>query len=255
VIWFATDRSTVSKAPPPPSAAKFAVTVQSAVIGPVVYVLAASEPPQPVTVSMWKPASAVTVNAVVAPSLTVALGGVIVPDGVPTTAVTVCVTVSAAKFAVTVQSAVIGPVVYVFAASEPPQPVTVVMWKPGFAVTVNAVVAPSLTVALGGVIVPDGVPTTAVTVCVTTFAAKFAMTVQSAMIAPVVYVPPTSEPAGHVPPTVSMRKPGSAVSVNCVVAPSFTVALGGVIVPDGVPTDEVTVCVTTGAKRPTMTGS
>jgi len=99
---------------------------------------------------------------------------------------------SGAKFAVTVQSAVIGPVVYVFAASEPPQPVTVSMWKPAFAVTVNAVVAPSFTVALGGVIVPDGVPTTAVTVWVTTFAAKFAMTVQSAMIAPVVYGVTTS---------------------------------------------------------------
>ena len=73
-----------------------------------------------------------------------------------------------------------------FATSEPPQPVTVLMWKPGSAVTVKAVVAPSFTVALGGVIVPEGVPTTAVTVCVTTSAAKLAVTVQSAVIGPVV---------------------------------------------------------------------
>ena len=99
--------------------------------------------------------------------MTVALGGVIVPEGVPTTAVTVCVTMSAAKFAVTVQSAVIGPVVYVSASViEPPQPVTVSMWKPLAGARSKLVVAPSATVTGAfGVIAPEGVPTTGVTVC------------------------------------------------------------------------------------------
>ena len=86
--------------------------------------------------------------------------------------------------AVTVQSPVIAPVVYVSPASEPPQPETVPTWYGGVAVTVNVVVAPSSTVCgVSGVIVPP-LPALGVTVCV--LIANVAVTVQSYVIAPVV---------------------------------------------------------------------
>jgi len=58
-----------------------AVTVQFAVIGPVVYIVPDNEPPQPVADAVY-PESATIVNVVVAPSFTVCgelIGGVIVP--------------------------------------------------------------------------------------------------------------------------------------------------------------------------------
>src|SRR5512144_1287994 len=62
---------------------------------------------------------------------------------------------SAENVADTVQSPVIAPVVYVSPASEPPQPETLWTWYGGVAVTVNVVVAPSLTVCgVSGAIAP-----------------------------------------------------------------------------------------------------
>lgn len=51
--------------------AKLAVTVQSPVISPVVYVLPESVPPQPETAAMWYPVAGVIVNALELLKLTV----------------------------------------------------------------------------------------------------------------------------------------------------------------------------------------
>ncbi len=153
---------------------------------------------------------------------------------------------SAAKFAITVQSATTGSVVKTVPTSEPPQvPPTLSIWNPASGVSANAGVAPSPTsCGVEGLIVPDGVPTLGVTVCVTTTAMKFAMTVQSALTGFVVNTVPARLPP-QVPPTLSIVKPGSGVSVKLVVAPSVTVCgVDGVIVPDGAPTLGVTTCVT-----------
>jgi hypothetical protein len=111
------------------------------------------------------------VKVAVAPSFTVCgVDGEIVPDGVPTLGVTVCVTaVSAAKFAMTVQFAVTAAVTYELPVSVPPQvPVTVSEWKPDAGASVNVDVAPLATVCgVDGEIVPLGVPTLGVTVKVT----------------------------------------------------------------------------------------
>jgi hypothetical protein len=72
----------------------------------------------------------------------------------------VCINVNVAT---TVQSAVIGPVVYVVPLSEPLQPVTVEMLYPEFGVTVNWVAFPDCTEADGGLIEPPD-PALAVTV-------------------------------------------------------------------------------------------
>jgi RNase P/RNase MRP subunit p29 len=149
---------------------KFAITVQSAVTGFVMNTVFTSEPPQvPPTPATWKPEEGVNVKLVVSPSSTVCgVEGAIVPEGVPTLGVTVCVTTIGAKFAMTVQSSVTGSVVNTLLTSVPPQvPPTLAISKPDDGVSVKLVVSPSSTVCgVEGAIVPDGVPTLGVTVCV-----------------------------------------------------------------------------------------
>jgi len=92
---------------------RFNTTVQLAVTAPVVYMLplsvpAAHVPPMP---AMEYPLFAVTVNVAVEPEFTVCtVFGLIVPWLLFTLGVTVYVLI--AKFAITVQLAVIAPVVY-----------------------------------------------------------------------------------------------------------------------------------------------
>jgi hypothetical protein len=94
---------------------KLADTVQAAVIGAVVYVVPARLPPQPETLVSVLPVSALISKLAVSPDATVADPGVIEPVPLPETDVdTVKVSGGVGtrpKDAVTVQAALIGPVV------------------------------------------------------------------------------------------------------------------------------------------------
>jgi hypothetical protein len=88
--------------------AKLAVTAQSAVIAPVVYVLPDKVPPQPVTDAMWYPVFGVIVKEAVELLVTVCgVFGLILPLA-PADGVTVY---ALEKVAVTVQLSVTNPVV------------------------------------------------------------------------------------------------------------------------------------------------
>lgn len=85
------------------------------------------------------PAVAPTVNVVVDPWLTTLEVGVIVP---PVLTAVDTVYEFKVNVALTVQTAVIAPVVYVLPDRVPPHPVTVLIAYPVFGVTVNEVVDP-----------------------------------------------------------------------------------------------------------------
>lgn len=122
------------------------VIVQAPVIGPVVYVEPTRVAPvYPQLFVMFEidtieyPAVAPTVNVVVDPWLTTLEVGVIVP---PVLTAVDTVYEFKVNVALTVQTAVIAPVVYVLPDRVPPHPVTVLIAYPVFGVTVNEVVDP-----------------------------------------------------------------------------------------------------------------
>jgi hypothetical protein len=216
-------------------ATKLAVTVQSAVTAPVVYVLPSRLPtPQPSTESIAKLVSAVTVKIPVLPEAILLLGGVIVPLA-PAVALTVKVVgataTEVAKVAITKQSAVTAPVVYILPTMEPSQPSTLAL-KPLAGVTVKVPVLPEAIILLGGLIVPLA-PAVALAVKVVvgataTEVAKVAITEQSAVTAPVVYILPSMEPSQ---PSTLTLKPLAGVTVKVPVLPEAIILLGGLIVP------------------------
>ena len=88
------------------------------------------------------------------------------------------------KLAATLQLAVMAPVVKVLPLSEPPQPVTALIVYPLFGVTVKLVVLLTITVCgVLGVMLP---PAPALGVTVNVIGVKEAVTVQLAVMAPVV---------------------------------------------------------------------
>jgi hypothetical protein len=210
-------------------ATKLAVTAQSAVTAPVVYVLPSMEPSQPVTESIAKLLSGVTVKTPVLPEAISLLVGVIAPLS-PAVALTVKVVGAAAtKLAVTAQSAVTAPVVYVLPSRLPaPQPLTESITKSLLGVTVKAPVLPEAISLLVGLIVPLA-PAVALTVKVVGAATKVAITEQFAVTAPVVYVLPLREPAQ--PLTEPIAKSLLGVTVKTPVLPETITLLGGLIVP------------------------
>jgi hypothetical protein len=192
--------------------------------------------PLPVTDKIPYPELGVTVNCVVEPLLTVCgVEGLMLPfapaDGVTT---------GSANDAVTVQLAVIAPVVYVVPDKVPVGHVPPIdATYPELGVTVNVVVEPLLTVCgVEGLMLPfapaDGV---------TTGLANDAVTVQFAVIAPVVYVLPDKVPVLHpfpLPVTVATY-PVLGVTVNVVVEPLLTDRDEGLMVPFEPESCEVTV--------------
>jgi hypothetical protein len=110
------------------------------------------------------PEGGVILNVVDPPDATeTGPAGLLVPLGLILAIVTVYVVDASINVAVTVQLAVMEPVVYVLPLSEPSQPVTEAMLYPEFAVTVNEAVLPDCTEIDVGLTVPP-VPALAVTV-------------------------------------------------------------------------------------------